>query len=744
MAAIGQIITQNVNTRTLAPAAVGSQVALMSVVSVVTVVAFNVLRPKNKIIYEPKVKYHVGDKKPPRISDSLFGWLPPLYNTREPELVQKLGLDAATFLRFTRMIRYLFSIIAFLACAILIPVDVTYNLAHVDPANRDVLSILTIRDLQGSTLFAHVALSYVITAAVMYFVWKNWKEMLALRHEWFRSPEYIDSFYARTLAITRVPRSYQSDEGIRAIFESVQVPYPTTSVNIGRRVGKLPELIEYHNTAVKELEQVLVTYLKGGHIAKERPTIRIGGWCGMGGVKKDSIDFYTAKLKRTELAITEYRAHIDTRKPENYGFASMAAVPYAHIVANILRGKHPKGTDVVLAPNPKDIIWQNLPMSPAEIFRNRVLGFLILALVCFFNTIPLFVISILANLASIAAFVPFIESWSKASPGSFAVISGVLPPAVSALFAFFLPIVMRWVSRWQGALTQSRLDRAVVARYFAFLVISQLVIFTLIGVGFNSVQEIILEIGEHHSFQDIINNLHTLPSIINRTYINQASYWLTFFPLRGFLVIFDLAQVLNLVWTSFKTHVFGRTPRDIREWTQPPEFDYSVYYSNTLFMGTVALVFAPLAPLVVLAGAIVFWLGSWVYKYQLMFVYVTQVETGGRMWNIVVNRLLISVILMQLLMVLSSYFFRISFMWLTTVPPILFIIAFKIYIDRTFYTKYLFHIPSEAELRDAKIHSSRADASGNRLEKRFGHPALHAELFTPMLHAKMMPLLADV
>lgn len=44
----------------------------------------------------------------------------------------------------------------------------------------------------------------------------------------------------------------------------------------------------------------------------------------------------------------------------------------------------------------------------------------------------------------------------------------------------------------------------------------------------------------------------------------------------------------------------------------------------------------------------------------------------------------------------------------------------------------------------AKVHSERADARGNRLEKRFGHPALHADLFTPMLHAKMMPLLSQV
>ena len=34
----------------------------------------------------------------------------------------------------------------------------------------------------------------------------------------------------------------------------------------------------------------------------------------------------------------------------------MAAVPYAHIVAKMLSGKHPKGTSIELAPNPKDIV----------------------------------------------------------------------------------------------------------------------------------------------------------------------------------------------------------------------------------------------------------------------------------------------------------------------------------------------------------------------------------------------------
>lgn len=56
---------------------------------------------------------------------------------------------------------------------------------------------------------------------------------------------------------------------------------------------------------------------------------------------------------------------------------------------------------------------------------------------------------------------------------------------------------------------------------------------------------------------------------IDQAYIAQSNYWLTYFPyvvpfscprafdellysLRGFLAVFDLAQIINLVWVSIK------------------------------------------------------------------------------------------------------------------------------------------------------------------------------------------------
>lgn len=71
---------------------------------------------------------------------------------------------------------------------------------------------------------------------------------------------------------------------------------------------------------------------------------------------QDAIDYYTRKLAKTEAAVQEWREKSEFNKVESYGFASLAAVPYAHIVAQRLAGKHPKGTTITLAPKPEDIV----------------------------------------------------------------------------------------------------------------------------------------------------------------------------------------------------------------------------------------------------------------------------------------------------------------------------------------------------------------------------------------------------
>ena len=50
----------------------------------------------------------------------------------------------------------------------------------------------------------------------------------------------------------------------------------------------------------------------------------------------------------------------------------MAAVPYAHIVAQLLESKHPKGSEIALAPNPKDIVSEIILALTAILMTTHV------------------------------------------------------------------------------------------------------------------------------------------------------------------------------------------------------------------------------------------------------------------------------------------------------------------------------------------------------------------------------------
>ncbi|PPQ63045.1 hypothetical protein CVT24_005991 [Panaeolus cyanescens] len=714
-------------------------------VQLITILAFNFLRPKNKIVYQPKVTYHAPTKSPPKISSSFCGWIPPLLHTHEPELFYRIGLDALGFLRFLHLLRWLFTWTAVIVCAGLLPINFIQTMAN-KPPQYDLLSAMTIRDIHGVWLYAHIVAVYLITSLFLVMVYHHWKVMYRLRYDWFRSQEYQQSFYARTLHITNIPPRRRSDEGLYKIMSSLHLRHPVNSVHIARHAGCLPKLVAKHNEAVEGLEKLLLKFeSKGG----ERPTIRVGGFLGIGAQKEDAIAYHIAKMRHTEAMVEQYRAQMDRNRPESYGFVSMASIPHAHETAIELQGQHPKGISIRLAPHPSDIFWDNVGHSRNTLRFRRAIGFGILLMLCTLSLVPMLPIASLANLDAIAAsgYIPFLSQWVQTSPTTYSIVSGVLPPAIAAIYGSILPGLMRRLSKFMGSPSHSQLDRVVVARYFGFLVASQLLIFSILGVVFNAVLEIIIAVQEEGvSLALVLSNIDRLPERITRTYVDQTSFWLKWFPLRGFLTIFDLAQVFTLLWVSLKSCTFGRTAREIKEDTKPPLFPFAVHYCNLLFMATVGLLFAPLAPLIALAAAVVFWLCSWIYKYQLMYVFVTRVETGGRLWNVVINRLLFATGCMQVIMILTIGFqaqFK-SLQFLASIPPLPALIVFKVYLNKRFANDFQYYVPRHEESTRAYFHSEEADIMGHKLESRYTNPALYSALQTPMVYKTTLRLLRRI
>jgi len=96
--------------------------ALSSCISVAIFIAFCILRPRHRIIYEPRLKNRPTNQLP-RPGNGLLAWIKPLLKTTDLQIYEQVGLDAVVFLRFWRMCRDILIIFTILGCVILIPVD---------------------------------------------------------------------------------------------------------------------------------------------------------------------------------------------------------------------------------------------------------------------------------------------------------------------------------------------------------------------------------------------------------------------------------------------------------------------------------------------------------------------------------------------------------------------------------------------------------------------------------------------
>lgn len=134
------------------------------------------------------------------------------------------------------------------------------------------------------------------------------------------------------------------------------------------------------------------------------------------------------------------------------------------------------------------------------------------------------------------------------------------------------------------------------------------------------------------------------------------------------------------------------------------------------------------------------------------------------MWNVYVNRLLACCVLMQLLMILSEFSLSvlnpalillatglIRDRWIDCVaaaPPLLFILAFKIYISRTAERQFRYYEASPEEVEQETMYSMSEEKpmmKQSDVENRFLHPALqHNKLYTVMVHKSQESLAREV
>lgn len=664
-------------------------------------------------------------------------------------MIEKAGLDAALFLRFTRMLRNIFICLSLIGCGILIPVNILS--AHGYGEGTNAFMRMTPQFMFGSSSFwAYVLCAYLFDAIVCYFLWRNYRTVVKLRRQHFDSSTYQRSLHARTLLLTDVPKELRTDEGLLKLTEEVQGTADAPRTAIARNVRDLPDLVEEHEETVRRLEKHLARYLKNPNaLPANRPTCKVNenDKAYTKGQQVDAVDYLTARIKELEVQIKEVRESVDKRNAMAFGFASYENITAAHTVAYTAKKGGPQGSDIRLAPSPTNLIWRNLRLVKKERKWLNFINNVWIVVLTIVWVVPNVLIAVfLSNLSHIGRLWEGFNQSLQAYPQWWAIVQGVVSPAITMLFYYFLPRILRNLRIRAGDRSKTSRERNVLDKLYAFMVFNNLIVFSLFAAFFGFVTAVI-GASENTDFWTAIQSGNFLQKIVT-TLCTVSPFWASWLLQRNMGAAVDLSQLVSMVMGWFQRKFMSPTPRELIELTAPAAFSYAEYYNYFLYYATVAMCFATIQPIVLPIAAFYFWIDSYLKKYLLMYVLITKYESAASYWIFLFNRVifltLLGNVVVALIVVTQG---AQGWAMLGCIAPLPFLLAgFKWYCMRTFDDRIHFFATGK-RLTDAEFTAERSEhkaRKGDRVGVRFGNPVLYKPLMTPMVSAKSQHLLKTI
>ncbi|CAO3564743.1 unnamed protein product [Mortierella alpina] len=360
---------------------------------------------------------------------------------------------------------------------------------------------------------------------------------------------------------------------------------------------------------------------------KKRPTMRLG-FMGIFGEKVDKIDHLREVFATLDKAVQNMRLS-RVYAATSIGFVTFEDMQSAQILAQTVNTEETLTCETFLAPEPRDVYWDNLNLPPGEIAVRTVVVNVICFFLVFFWAGPVSVFSSFLNLDSLNKIFPGISRLAGQHRILKSLIQGFLPTVGVIIFLTVVPRILLSLCRRQGMQSHSEIEQSLYNKYFTFILFNVVLVFTIVGTW-------------AQAFDKVYHNLGELTTILAASLPRVAPFFVNYTILRG-VGLFPL-QLLQI------GDVFGQDPSRLRRGTSAPELPYGVVYSNATLVFVVILIYSCIKPLILVFGALYFAIGILVFKYQVLYVYFHPHESSGQMWPMVYSRLMLGLITFQLTM----------------------------------------------------------------------------------------------
>ncbi|KAI4298737.1 hypothetical protein L6164_032260 [Bauhinia variegata] len=530
--------------------------------------------------------------------------------------------------------------IAFLAWAILVPVNWTSSGLKVGSAKNitssdiDKLSVSNVHP--GSERFwGHIVMAYCFTFWTCYVLLKEYEKVASMRLEFLASEKRrADQF---TVLVRNIPPD--PDESVSELAEHfflVHHPDHYLTHQVIYNANKLDKLVKKK----KKLQNLLVYYRnKYERNSSKRPEMKTG-WLGLWGKKVDAIDHHTEEIDKLSKEIALERENV-TNDPSSImpaAFVSFRTRWGAAVCAQTQQTRDPTLWLTEWAPEPRDVYWPNLAIPYVALTVRWLIiagAFFFLA---FFSMIPIAAVQSLASLEGIEKAAPWLKPVVEIRFIK-SLIQGFMPGIVLKLFLSFLPTILMIMSKFEGFVSLSSLERRAASRYYIFLVINVIFGSVLTGTAFEQLYFFI-----HQS-------ANQYPKIIGNAIALKATFFMSYIMADGWTSLaWEILMLKPLIIYYLKNMFLVKTEKDREEAMDAGSIGFNAGEPRIQLYFLLGLVYAAVTPAVLPFIIIFFGLAYLVFRHQIINVYNQEYESAAAFWPAVHGRILFALVLSQIVL----------------------------------------------------------------------------------------------
>ncbi|CAL9221775.1 unnamed protein product [Arabidopsis halleri] len=617
-------------------------------------IAFAILRlqPVNDRVYFPKW-YLKGLRSSPIKTGGLaskfvnldfrsyirfLNWMPQALRMPEPELIDHAGLDSVVYLRIYLLGLKIFFPIACIAFTVMVPVNWTNStldqLKNLTFSDIDKLSISNI-PTGSSRFWVHLCMAYVITFWTCFVLQREYKNIGSMRLQFLASEQRRPDQF--TVLVRNIPPD--PDESVSELVEhffKVNHPDYYLTYQAVYNANKLSELVQKR----KKLQNWLDYYQnKHSRNPSKRPVIKIG-FLGCWGEEVDAIDHYIEKIEGLTRKISEEKETVmsSTKSLVPAAFVSFKRRWGAVVCSQTQQSRNPTEWLTEWAPEPRDIYWDNLALPYVQLTIRRLVIAVAFFFLTFFFMIPIAFVQTLANIEGIEKAVPFLKPLIEVKTVK-SFIQGFLPGIALKIFLIVLPSILMLMSKFEGFISKSSLERRCASRYYMFQFINVFLCSIIAGTALQQL----------NSF---LNQSATeIPKTIGVSIPMKATFFITYIMVDGWAgVAGEILRLKPLIIYHLKNFFLVKTEKDREEAMDPGTIGFNTGEPQIQLYFILGLVYAAVSPILLPFILVFFALAYVVYRHQIINVYNQEYESAAAFWPDVHRRVVIALIVSQLLL----------------------------------------------------------------------------------------------